>query len=259
MILRGDFTSKALRSRTNIQIFIPTKGNAPFRIVYLLHGLHGNQGTWLDQTMLPYYAEQYNAIFIMPECGRSFYANMSYGRKYFDYISEELPEMCSKIFNISAEPKDTAAMGCSMGGFGALRLAMVRHDIIGFCGTIAHAGTYPKDYLKAMRENGETYRSKGPEENEMGIDLLSIYGDALEYNPEYDIFELAKNFPADASKPVIYATCGTGDVLYKENIRFSEYMKTTEFDFTYEEWEGIHDWYFFNDALKKTLDFWNER
>ncbi|GHT58217.1 hypothetical protein FACS1894109_12080 [Spirochaetia bacterium] len=27
-------------------------------------------------------------------------------------------------------------------------------------------------------------------------------------------------------------------------------------DFTYEEWPGIHDWYFFNDALKKALEMW---
>jgi S-formylglutathione hydrolase FrmB len=33
-------------------------------------------------------------------------------------------------------------------------------------------------------------------------------------------------------------------------------MKTHDFDFTYEEWSGDHDWYFFNDALKKTIEFW---
>jgi len=259
MILRGDFSSKALRSRTNIQILIPTKGDAPYRIVYLFHGLHGNQGTWLDYTMLPYYAEKYNAVFVMPEVGRSFYANMKYGRKYFDYISEELPAMCGKIFNISAETKDTAAMGCSMGGFGALRLALVRHDIFGFCGAIAPAGTNPKHFLKVLREEPDSYRKKGPEEEETYTDIRSIYGDALEYNPEYDIFHLIEKFPAGKPKPVIYTTCGAGDNLRSESLKLNEAMKNTDFDFTYEEWEGGHDWYFFNDALKKTLDFWNER
>lgn len=31
-------------------------------------------------------------------------------------------------------------------------------------------------------------------------------------------------------------------------------MKKLDFDFTYEEWAGDHDWYFFNEALKKALE-----
>jgi putative tributyrin esterase len=31
-------------------------------------------------------------------------------------------------------------------------------------------------------------------------------------------------------------------------------MKNLDFDFTYEEWPGSHDWYFFNEALKKALN-----
>jgi S-formylglutathione hydrolase FrmB len=33
-------------------------------------------------------------------------------------------------------------------------------------------------------------------------------------------------------------------------------MKTAGFNFTYEEWKGAHEWYFFNEALKKSLEFW---
>jgi len=256
MILRGDFSSKTLRASTNIQILIPDGGEPPFKIVYLLHGLHGNQGTWLDYTMLPYFAREYNTVFVMPEVGRSFYTNQKYGRRFFDYVSDELPSVCRRNFNISAEAKDTAAIGCSMGGFGALRMALARPGRFGFCGTIAPAALFPKFILKSLRDDSESYRNRGPEEEETFKDLLAIYGDALEYNPEYDPFELVKNYPADAVKPVIYAACGTRDVLYEDSVKFNEFMKTTGFNFTYEEWDGRHDWYFFGDALKKALEFW---
>jgi S-formylglutathione hydrolase FrmB len=241
---------------TNIEALIPDKGDGPFRVVYLLHGLHGDQGTWVDNTLLPLYAKKYNAIFVMPEAGRSFYANLKYGRRYYDYMSEELPQVCRKIFNISAKREDTAVMGCSMGGYGALRLALSRPDQYGFCGAIAAACLYFKPMLDALRTDPDPWLATGREAEEILTDLRAIYGDDLEYRKDYDVVELAKNFP-DSPRPKIYATCGLEDDLRKDNISFAEEMKNTAFNFTYEEWVGGHEWFFFNEALKKTLEFWH--
>ena len=259
MILRGNFPSTALHMSTNIQVLIPEQSKAPFRVVYLLHGLHGDQGTWLDNSMLPVYAKEYNAVFIMPEVGRSFYLNLKYGRRYFDYVSEELPEICRKVFNISSDREDTAAMGCSMGGYGSLRLALVKPDQFGFCGAISSACLYIKPILDGMRKDPEPYLKTGQEAHEIQTDLKRTYGDGLEYRRDYDISELVKDYPAGKIKPKIYVTCGTEDNLRKENQNFAEQVKGTGFDFTYEEWAGGHDWYFFNTALKKSLDLWYSR
>lgn len=37
-------------------------------------------------------------------------------------------------------------------------------------------------------------------------------------------------------------------------MRFSNEMKKFDFDFIYEEWNGVYDWYFFNEVLKKFLE-----
>ena len=255
MILRGNFNSEVLHMSTNIQMYIPDQGEEPFRVVYLLHGLHGDQGTWLDYTTLPLYAKKYNAIFVMPEAGRSFYTNLKYGRKYYDFVSDELPKVCRKIFNISAKREDTAVIGCSMGGYGALRLALSRPEQYGFCGAIAPACLYFEHILDELRKDPQPYLKTGPEAHEILTDLYSIYGEGLKHCKEYDIVELVKNFPSDLPKPKIYAACGTEDDLRKDNQNFRDVMKNTAFDFTYEEWTGGHDWYFFNDALRKTLEF----
>ena len=256
MILRGNFSSEILHMSTNIQVFIPDNCKKPFRVVYLLHGLHGDQGTWLDNTMLAYFARKYNAVFVMPEVGRSFYLNLKYGRKYYDYVSEELPRMCRGIFNISADREDTAVMGCSMGGFGALMLAFTRPDQFGFCGAISPACLYFKPMLEGLRTNPEPYLRTGSEAEEVYKDMHCAYGGGLEYRKDCDIVELAKSFPSGMPKPKIYVTCGTEDNLRKENLSFRDEMKNLDFDFTYEEWTGCHDWYFFNDSLKKTLEVW---
>jgi S-formylglutathione hydrolase FrmB len=256
MILRGDFSSETLHSTTNIQVLIPEQAKEPFRVVYLLHGLHGDQGTWLDNTELAIYGKKYNAIFVMPEVGRSFYTNLKYGRRYYDFVSDELPRLCRKVFNISAKREDTAVMGCSMGGYGSLRLALSKPDQFGFCGAISSACLYFQAILDNLRKDPGPWLATGPEAQEILTDLCTIYGDGLEYRKDYDVVELARNFPANAPRPKIYATCGLEDDLRKDNINFAEVMKSTPLDFVYEEWTGGHEWYFFNEALKKTLEYW---
>ena len=256
MILRGNFNSEVLHMSTHIQVMFPDKGEAPLRIVYLLHGLHGDSSTWLDYTPLPYYAKKFNAIFVMPEVCRSFYTDQRYGRKYFTYVSEELPHICRRFFNFSARREDTAVMGCSMGGFGSLYLALNKPEQYGFCGPISPACLCVKGWLDQMKIDPAPLLKNGPEAYEMVIDIKSLYGEELEYDKKYDIYELVKSFPADAPRPVIFNTCGLEDDLRKESLKLKDIIADRGFNYTYEEWTGGHEWNFFYEALQKTLEFW---
>jgi S-formylglutathione hydrolase FrmB len=235
---------------------IPEKHKEPYKIVYLLHGLHGNQGSWINNSMLPFYGKKYNAIFVMPEAGRSFYIDLTYGRKYFTFISEELPQICRRVFNISAKREDTAVIGYSMGGFGALLLALSKPEQYGFCGSISPACLFPKPQLEAIRRDIPAFMKTDYEPDELIKDLYSIHGHDLVFREDVNIPELAKNYPGDKLKPKIYLTCGTEDNLLGENNKFRDEIKKLSFDFTYEEWSGGHNWDFFNEALKKTLKLW---
>jgi S-formylglutathione hydrolase FrmB len=257
MILRGDFYSSALHTTTNIQVLIPDncKEEGPYRMVYLLHGLHGAQGTWFDNTMLPYYAKDYNAVFVSPEVGRSFYSDLKFGQSFFAYVSKELPLVCRKIFNISAAREDTAVMGCSMGGYGALKLALTYPENYGFCGAVSPACLFIKGILEGIRKDPGAMMG-GEDTRAILMDLYAIYGDGLVLREENDIIDLLAKFPAGSEKPKIYTTCGTEDDLRKENLLFKDEIQKAGFDYTYEEWPGGHEWNFFNEALKKTLQFW---
>ncbi|GHV88142.1 tributyrin esterase [Spirochaetia bacterium] len=258
MILRGNVPSKVLNMDTGINVLIPNNGGRePYRVVYLLHGLHGDQNTWLDRTMLSVYANDYNAVFVMPSVGRSFYIDMKYGQKYFTYISEELPEITRKIFNISARREDTAVMGCSMGGYGALRCALSKPEQYGFCGAISSACLNASEQLAGLKEDpGPWLKHGGAEAEAIYRDFIAIFGEDFQPRPGYEIKELVKKIEAGPVKPKIYSACGTEDSLCAENRRFKTGMEKLDFDFTYEEWPGVHDWYFFNDALKKALQKW---
>ena len=255
MILRGSYSSEILRMNTNIQFLFPEK-QEPRRVVYLLHGLHGDQATWTDNSMLPFYAKEYDALFVIPEVGRSFYTDQKYGRKYFSFISDELPLLCKRYFGLAPARENTAAIGYSMGGYGSLRLAFTFPERYGFCGAISPACIYFESILTNLRKDPQPFMNAGAEAVETVKDLYAIYGEGLEYNPDYDIVKLMRNFTEPEKAPGIYVTCGSEDKLSEENRRFRDEIKTRPFDYTYEEWAGAHDWYFFNDAMKKTLEFW---
>jgi S-formylglutathione hydrolase FrmB len=259
MILRGSVYSESLNMYTGISFLGPEKvrrGGA-YKVVYLFHGLHGNNSTWLDNTQLPVYAKAYDTLFVMPEVGRSFYANMKHGLAFFTYVRDELPEICGRVFNISASPGDTAVMGCSMGAYGALKCAFSKPERYGFCGGISTACLFLNENLDGLRiEPGPWLKAGGPDAEAVYRDFRMAYGDDLQYSPEDLILSLVEKSMAAPRRPELYMACGTGDEFYGENIRFRSEMEKRGFDFTFEEWTGAHDWYFFNEALKKALERW---
>lgn len=253
MLLRGNVFSQSLAMDTGITILAPqTEKNMPYQIVYLLHGLCGNNGNWTDNTMLPAYANDYNVLFVMPEVSRSFYTNMQYGAPYFSYITEELPKICKRVFNIEAKRENTGIIGASMGGYGALKCALTKPDQYGFCGALSSVCLYLQEFLEEARDihSGKWEKIYG---KQLKKDLFAIFGTQLKWSPKDEILYLANQISDYVFKPKIYCACGTKDPLHGYNRIFSSEMEKKSFDFTYEEWEGVHNWQFFNRALKRCL------
>lgn len=260
MILRGSFYSEALEMATGLTVVVPDKyeEGRDYKAAYVLHGLKGNNGNWVDNTMLPIYAREYRTIFIMPEVARSFYTDMKYGQKFFTYVTEELPVICKSVFHISPKREDTAVIGASMGGYGALKCALARPEQYSYCAAFSAACLYLKEYLDEYRPRERREEVREAFGDQMVMDFLSIHGEDLEWNPENEIMYLVDRAEKQPEKPKIYLACGDRDFLRESNVKFAGEMKNRKFNFTYEEWEGMHDWYFFNQALKKALEYYRE-
>jgi S-formylglutathione hydrolase FrmB len=259
MILRGNVYSEVLHLYTGINVLAPDQHQeeGAYRVCYLFHGLHNDQNSWIDSTLLNIFAKDYNVLFVMPGVGRSFYADMKHGYNYFTYVSEELPVISKKIFNISAKREDTAVIGCSMGGYGALKCALTKPDQYGFCGAISPACLFIDEHLNGLRKNTDLWlKTGGPEAEAILRDFQAVFGEELAYTEGDEIIKLARKIASRTIQPKIYAACGTEDNLRKENSRFKEQIEKLNLDYIYEEWAGAHDWQFFNDALKKSLQIW---
>lgn len=246
MILKGNVYSKVLDMETGITVISPQSRivEKPYKVMYLLHGLCGSSANFCDYTMLPFYAWESDAMFILPEVQRSFYTDMKYGLKYFTYITEELPKICANHFRISAEREDTYIGGVSMGGYGALKCALSKPEQYNACCAIAPAALNLRDFLNQL-EQGD-FGKKHP-------DLAAVYGEKFEWESSNDIMELYEKAILSGNVPKVYHACGTEDFLYDSNYSFSKIISKTNADYKFESWVGEHDFKFFNQALSRAL------
>lgn len=255
MRLSGTVYSETLEMDTPISIVTPNSlsQEQPYKVAYILHGLRGNASSWLDYSMLPVYAMGGNTIYILPDAGRSIYTDMQHGFLYFTYLTEELPRICQSLFHISADREHTAVIGASMGGYGALKCALTKPEQYGMCGAFSSGCLFIKNDLAFMRSKGfeEATRIFG---RQLANDIPSIFGDDLEWKPEYELTELASAAKQKGILPDIFMTCGTEDKFRPDHIKFCQALDGIGVAYHYEEWQDIHSFHCFNEGLRRAIE-----
>jgi S-formylglutathione hydrolase FrmB len=102
-----------------------------YAVLVMLHGLAGGYGSWLELGLHEAFGRLYEAnwidpfIIVLPEGGESFYFNHANdGPRWGDYISQDLVRHIDRTYRTRASPASRAIGGLSMGGEGALQLAL---------------------------------------------------------------------------------------------------------------------------------------
>ena len=232
------FSSKSLGKKTEAYILIPQEKPADgskFKCLYLLHGLSDDHTTWMRRTSIERYADKYGICVVMPNADISFYTDMKYGLPYYTYIAKELPELMQSMFGVSDKRKDNFVAGLSMGGYGALKIALRECDR--FC---AGAGLSAATDMDARRASP----------------LYSlIFGENAQLPQNEDLFALAKEKSALPNRPRIYLGVGTEDFLYEENQKFKAALDSYGYDVTYRESHGTHNWDFWDEYIQYVLEW----
>jgi S-formylglutathione hydrolase FrmB len=113
----------------------------PFPVLYLLHGWSGHYAGWLtDAPQLREHADTYKMIIVCPDGGYdSWYLDSPVDStvRYETHISKEVVGAIDSIYRTIHAPAGRAIAGLSMGGHGALMLAMKHPDVFGAAGSIA--------------------------------------------------------------------------------------------------------------------------
>ena len=68
------FNSKALEEPAHVNMIIPDQCEKDIPVVYLLHGLFGDQNSWIRYTSIERYANDRGLAIVMPYAADSFYS-----------------------------------------------------------------------------------------------------------------------------------------------------------------------------------------
>jgi S-formylglutathione hydrolase FrmB len=113
----------------------------PYPVLYLLHGWSGNFAGWLSEApQLKEQADQYRMIIVCPDGGYdSWYLDSPVDStvRYETYISKEVVAYIDYYYHTIKSPAGRAIAGLSMGGHGAITLAIKHLDVFGAAGSMA--------------------------------------------------------------------------------------------------------------------------
>jgi S-formylglutathione hydrolase FrmB len=225
--------SETLAVATTITAIVPQGASSP-PVLYLLHGLTDDHTGWTRNTSIERYAEEAGLAVVMPSAYHSFYTDEVHGHAYWSYLSEELPALVQSLFRVSGRPQDTFAAGLSMGGYGALKLALRHPDR--YAAAASLSGTLDITYL-AGRE-----------------DRQAIYHRAFNGSVR-DEDELFALLTTATSVPPLYVGCGTSDGLLDANERFISAATAAGADLTTDLRPGDHEWSLW-DAMIQDVIAW---
>lgn len=256
-LMHVDFFSNVLGLCCQADVILPQKQEGigqkgsdtkeKYPVLYLLHGASDDHTIWQRRTSIERYVSDLGLAVVMPAVHLSFYSNMVYGPRYFDYITEELPAIMKEFFSISDKREDNFVCGLSMGGYGAMKIGLSKPDRYSAIGCFS-AGNFT--YLD------DTHNKIGERPGKASL-YQAIYGvDNINElkNTEHDLFYLAqKNIEEGKPLPKIFHACGTEDFLYENARLTADWFKNTSYDYTYEEGSGEHTWEFWDEWIQKYL------
>ena len=250
-----NYHSDALGMAVAVNVVIPESaktligmkadGKSTYKTLYLLHGLSDDYSIWMRRTSIERYAAEYGIALVMPSVGRSWYTDTAYGANYLTFITKELPEVCRGFFRgMSEKREDNMIAGLSMGGYGAVKAALLNPDKYAYCASLSGALDIA-DFATRIK----------PEEmkGNFGFDIESA--DEL-IASKHDVFELArKNREKNIEFPKLYMWCGTDDYLLDHSRRFEAQLSQMGVEHLYEESSGNHGWKWWDAQIQNALKY----
>ena len=249
------YHSDALKIGVSVNVILPEKAktligmtangaSAPtYKTLYLFHGLSDDHSIWMRRTSIERYASDYGIAVVMPSVGRSWYTDTPSGANYLTFVTEELPRVCQSYFRgMSDKREDNMVAGLSMGGYGAIKVAMTRPDLFGCCASLSGA----------LDIAGRPVDSRLDE-------WRSVFGYELQDLSElrgtrHDLYALVdQHLSSGKPFPKLYMWCGEQDFLLQSNRDFHRFLDEKKIEHVYAESEGNHSWLYWDQHIQDAL------
>ncbi len=239
--LREDaVTSTALGREMKYRVLLPRGYEGSLKrypVLFLLHGLGGDYKDWTTRTDLAAYAAALPLIIVMPDAGNGWYVEA-----YEDYVTTELQADVVKKYRTINSRYGRAIAGLSMGGYGALKIALKRPAMFIVAASFSGA-------LSATVAEDPAAARLGPSEVER---LNTIFGAAdSQLRKDNSVVLLASTPRANA--PYLYLDCGTTDPWLAGNRLLAEALAKNSYNYEFHELPGGHSWDYWDRRIRQFL------
>jgi enterochelin esterase-like enzyme len=132
--------SPVLDLHTSFRVMLPPgyeQQSQRYPVLYMLHGVAGDSSEWQSIGLLEAADRMIQRgeidpfLIVLPNGGANYWVNQATGARWADYVVEDVVGQVDRDFRTVANPSARAIGGLSMGGEGALRIAMQNPDVFG--------------------------------------------------------------------------------------------------------------------------------
>lgn len=250
------YDSAALGRQANYSTVRPDKAAGKLPVVYLLHGRDSSAAEWLRlgnvaETLDQLVAEKRipPVMIVLPDAGNGWYVDGP-AMAAETAIVRDLAADVERNFDVRRDREGRAIAGNSMGGFGAVRIALA----------------YPERYVAAASMSGAFWTRIKPDtkiDEAMAVRLARVFSGAFgtPFDPKFfvarDPEQTALRLPPGAPHPALYLTASRGDRfrLAEEQDVMELRLKAAGLDVTSAVTEGDHDWGTWAAAFPDVLEF----
>lgn len=240
-LLHCEIHSEILQKQTQFSAILPQTGDE-LPVLYLLHGLGDDSSSWTRFTQLESWANEYGIAVMMPNAERSFYADMAFGGNYYTYIQKEFPQICESMFRISNKREKRFLAGLSMGGYGALKLALRepnRYRVVG-----SFSGALDIELSRTQVSSQE---------------WLAIFGKRFITETENDIDSLLNQCEDFSALPIFHLSCGSKDAFaFSHKLFYKNMLKLKLMPEFFLDEGYAHTWPYWNICIERFLRYLRE-
>jgi len=222
------------------------QANGPaYPVLYLLHGWSGNFAGWLSEApQLREQADLYQMIIVCPDGGYdSWYLDSPVDStvRYDTYITKEVVGFIDYYYNTRNERSGRAISGLSMGGHGALTLAIKHMDLFGAAGSMAgglELRTFKKNDWRLQKVLGDPNKYWDNWENSSAVSLVPRLKDRRDL--------------------AIMIDCGLSDFFLETNREMHRQLLAINYPHEYIERPGEHNGEYWSSAADYQVLFFHK-
>ncbi|WP_461100142.1 alpha/beta hydrolase [Spirosoma luteolum] len=213
-----------------------------FPVVYLLHGYSGNHSDWVTKApALPALADQYQQLIVCPDGANSWYFDSpeNSALRYETFVGTELPAFIDATYRTIPDRQHRAITGLSMGGHGALYLAIRHRDRFAQAGSLSGGVD-----IRPFPANWEIRKTLGD---------LATHADAWERNTVINVADSLR----DGDLRIMFE-CGTADFFADVNRALHQKLMDRKISHDYAERPGGHTWAYWRTNIEYQLLFFSK-